>query len=57
MASTVLINQPRKIDIITAIATECEDGGAEDRCAAAHNMIDCGLKSADKHGFDMAEFI
>lgn len=57
MAGSVLAGQPAKIDIITAIAEECQDGKDGDRCQASHNIYDCGLKSASKHGFNLKDFI
>lgn len=57
MAGSVLAGKQDKIDIISTIATECEDGHDADRCAASHNIYDCALKSADKHSFNLKDFI
>lgn len=57
IASSVLAKDPAKIDVISAIATECEDGKDADRCQASHNIYDCGIKSAKKHGFNLQDFI
>lgn len=57
MASSVLAGKQDKIDHITTIVVECEDGHDADRCVASHNMYDCALKSADRRGFNLKDFI
>lgn len=57
MASSVLANDPGKIDIISAIAEECQDGKDGDRCKASHNMYACSISSAEKRGFNLKDFI
>lgn len=57
VASSVLAKEPAKIEIISAIANECQDGKVAERCQASHNIYDCGIKSADKHGFNLKDFI
>lgn len=57
MASSVMASDPAKIDIVTAIAEECQDGNSGERCAASHNIYACGIKSADKRGFNLKDFI
>lgn len=57
LATSVLADQPAKIDIISAIAEECQDGKDAERCQASHNIYDCGIKSADKHGFNLKDFV
>lgn len=57
LAASVLAGQQAKIDTIAAIAEECQDGKDADRCQASHNIYDCGMKSANKHGFNLQDFI